>query len=231
MSDLLFEPRREVACFMSDPPWPERGAGKSKRGADAHYDVEKVRVIPDIMRKGMAELGVCAAANAHHWMWVTDNYLSGGLWCLAQLGFRYVRTAVWVKAAEPVATVKRLAQQIMEAVAVGEHGKLLSTPHLLDRIGERSSQAMHAIKPQIGIGQYLRGSHELVLLGVRGKGLDPSVRTEDRGVPSVIYGRRTKHSKKPDSAFSMVERVSRGPRVELFARSNRPGWESWGNEV
>jgi N6-adenosine-specific RNA methylase IME4 len=227
MSDLLFEPRREVACFMSDPPWPEKGAGKSKRGADAHYDVEKVRVIPDIMRKGMAELGVCAAANAHHWMWVTDNYLSGGLWCLAQLGFRYVRTAVWVKAAEPIALVKSFAEDVIEKLSTAA----LPVVHLIGDIGAAAADLMHAVKLQIGIGQYLRGSHELLLLGVRGKGLDPSVRTEDRGVPSVIYGRRTKHSKKPDSAFSMVERVSRGPRVELFARSNRPGWESWGNEV
>jgi len=29
----------EPATFLLDPPWPERGGGKIKRGADRHYDV------------------------------------------------------------------------------------------------------------------------------------------------------------------------------------------------
>jgi N6-adenosine-specific RNA methylase IME4 len=29
----------------------------------------------------------------------------------------------------------------------------------------------------------------------------------------------------------MVEAVSPGPRLELFARRARPGWTVWGNEV
>ena len=40
-----------------------------------------------------------------------------------------------------------------------------------------------------------------------------------------------KHSAKPPEFFQMVEAVSPGPRLELFARSQRPGWAVWGNEV
>lgn len=29
----------------------------------------------------------------------------------------------------------------------------------------------------------------------------------------------------------MIETVSDGPRLELFARRARPGWTVWGNEV
>lgn len=83
----------------------------------------------------------------------------------------------------------------------------------------------------IGLGQYLRGSHELMLLGVRGSGMSPSVRTEHRDVRSVIYGRRGRHSAKPREAYRLIERVSLGPRIEFFARSRRRGWQSWGNEV
>lgn len=213
----LFEPRRPVRCFLSDPPWPEKGGGKSKRGADRHYDVEKVRAIPDVIRGGMADLGVRAADDAHHWMWVTDNYLPGGLWCLAQLGFEYVRTSVWIKMEDPVEAVGRYAAPLVSVG--GDHAR------------RAVDDLVAAVRLQIGIGQYLRGSHELLLLGVRGSGLDESVRTDDRGVPSVIFGRRTKHSRKPESSYRLIERVSHGPRVEFFARSNRSGWESWGNEV
>jgi N6-adenosine-specific RNA methylase IME4 len=39
------------------------------------------------------------------------------------------------------------------------------------------------------------------------------------------------HSAKPREFVDLVERVSPGPYVELFAREKRDGWHSWGNEV
>ena len=39
------------------------------------------------------------------------------------------------------------------------------------------------------------------------------------------------HSAKPREFIELVERVSSGPYVELFARERRTGWHCWGNEV
>ena len=39
------------------------------------------------------------------------------------------------------------------------------------------------------------------------------------------------HSAKPDAFIDMVEQVSPGPYLELFARRNRLGWDTWGNEA
>lgn len=39
------------------------------------------------------------------------------------------------------------------------------------------------------------------------------------------------HSAKPPEFFDMVDSVSPGPSIELFAREKRPGWHAWGNEV
>jgi N6-adenosine-specific RNA methylase IME4 len=39
------------------------------------------------------------------------------------------------------------------------------------------------------------------------------------------------HSGKPDAFLDLVEQVSPGPRVELFARRQRLGWDTWGNEA
>lgn len=40
-----------------------------------------------------------------------------------------------------------------------------------------------------------------------------------------------RHSAKPPEFSEMVEAVSPGPRLELFAREPRTGWHVWGNEV
>lgn len=39
------------------------------------------------------------------------------------------------------------------------------------------------------------------------------------------------HSRKPEAFLDLVEQVSPGPYLELFARRNRLGWDTWGNEA
>lgn len=45
------------------------------------------------------------------------------------------------------------------------------------------------------------------------------------------HWKRGRHSEKPEAFIDMVEAVSPGPRLELFARRNRLGWATWGNEA
>lgn len=42
---------------------------------------------------------------------------------------------------------------------------------------------------------------------------------------------RGRHSAKPEAFLDLVERVSPEPRLEMFARRNRLGWDTWGNEA
>lgn len=52
-----------------------------------------------------------------------------------------------------------------------------------------------------------------------------------RGAPVKFGERRTEgHSAKPEAFLDMVEMVSPGPYLELFARRQRLGWDTWGNE-
>jgi len=91
------------------------------------------------------------------------------------------------------------------------------------------------VKDRAGLGQYFRGQHELLLFAVRGSGM--AARTEARDVttvvdePSVYGAPRGEHSAKPHLFHEMVERRSLGPYLEIFARSNRAGWTSWGNDA
>lgn len=39
------------------------------------------------------------------------------------------------------------------------------------------------------------------------------------------------HSHKPEEQFAVIERLSDGPYLELFARRHQPGWDCWGNEI
>ena len=87
------------------------------------------------------------------------------------------------------------------------------------------------LKLTIGLGQYFRGAHELILFGTRGKGF--AVRTEAKNIPSVIIapvprenGKRV-HSRKPEKLYQMIEARSMGPKLEMFARAVRPGWSGW----
>ena len=49
-------------------------------------------------------------------------------------------------------------------------------------------------------------------------------------LPTAFFWKRDRHSVKPDAFYDLVERVSPGPYLDLFARRNRLGWHTWGNE-
>lgn len=87
-----------------------------------------------------------------------------------------------------------------------------------------------------GLGFYFRGEHELCLFGTCGSGA--VVRTGRRDIGSHLpadHGRdkagKIVHSRKPVEFHELVEARSHGPWLEMFARTTRTGWASWGNEV
>jgi N6-adenosine-specific RNA methylase IME4 len=81
-------------------------------------------------------------------------------------------------------------------------------------------------KPQMGIGNYYRMAHEVLLLGIKG-----SLTFAAHDVMSWTLCDRQSHSAKPERVREMLERTSPPPRIELFARQTCPGWVSWGNEI
>jgi len=84
-------------------------------------------------------------------------------------------------------------------------------------------------KEMIGLGNYFRIQHEILLIGIKGK--FPCPLPADR-FSSVIRERRTKHSKKPEQVYKVIEAMYHGrSKIELFARNLRPGWTSRGNEI
>jgi N6-adenosine-specific RNA methylase IME4 len=79
-------------------------------------------------------------------------------------------------------------------------------------------------------GHYNDVRHELLLIATRGSCV-PAVDSLD---PSIVPEKRTKHSKKPDRFYELIERLyplGDQTHVELFSRRSREGWSSWGNQV
>ncbi|MGE3194746.1 MAG: MT-A70 family methyltransferase [Dehalococcoidia bacterium] len=81
-------------------------------------------------------------------------------------------------------------------------------------------------KRKTGLGNYLRGSHEHLLLFTKGR------------APVLYKGQRDvadwpvqEHSHKPEEAMVAIQRLSPGPYLELFARRRFPGFDAWGNEA
>lgn len=82
------------------------------------------------------------------------------------------------------------------------------------------------IKPRMGLGNYLRNQTEHLLLGTRGQ-----APVKFRGQGTWLYAPLQEHSHKPEEQYAVMERLSDGPYLELFARRRQPGWHIWGNEV
>ena len=84
-------------------------------------------------------------------------------------------------------------------------------------------------KRRMGTGYHTRaGGSEECWLFKRGKGLKVMRHDIRKDFDSPIR----EHSRKPDEVAGwIVDLYGDVPRIELFARTPRPGWISWGNET
>ena len=79
-----------------------------------------------------------------------------------------------------------------------------------------------------GMGRYTRSCIELCLLGKKGVG----VIRKHTNISQIVYSNLQNHSKKPDEIRQRIEQLfGEVPRIELFAREKKQGWDVWGNEV
>lgn len=100
--------------------------------------------------------------------------------------------------------------------------------------GFKPSVLLTWCKPPMGLGfgGAFCNTTEFVLFCRRGS-LKPTRRWDSTWFswsrPYIGNGGPT-HSAKPEHLLDVVEQVSPGPYVELFARRHRLGWDVWGNE-
>lgn len=91
-------------------------------------------------------------------------------------------------------------------------------------------------KINFGLGKFPRPQHEIILICRRGNlpfNLNNVGSVQRWSRPyAMSHGAAGKvHSSKPEGFIDLVERASPGPYLELFARRQRLGWHTWGNEA
>ncbi|HSH52407.1 MAG TPA: MT-A70 family methyltransferase, partial [Bacteroidales bacterium] len=83
-------------------------------------------------------------------------------------------------------------------------------------------------KVKHNMGHYNSVRHEFLLVCTKGS-CTPDVKKLFNSVQRI---EKTKHSAKPEKFYEIIETLyTQGEKLELFARNNRKGWKSYGNEI
>lgn len=191
--------------LVADPPWPYKDKLPGKgRGAAKHYALLGPADI-----RGYLHLGLSGyfpehlADDALLFLWRVGPMQDLALEVMKAWGFKYGGELVWVKTTvEPVG----LDCQLVE-------------------MGGALDNATTA-KLHFGMGRVTRAAHEVCLIGKRGR---PAIL--NHSTRSVFFAPVGEHSAKPEAFYRTVEKLSPGPRLELFARRQRPGWVQHGLEL
>lgn len=195
--------------IIIDSPWSyDDQAGRMKLSYPSMTD-DELRALP---------VSTLAAHRGHLYSWTDDAHLELALECVKRYGYSFKKTIVWVKTLDET---DKLRDQILEA-AFDQPLRGNALKKAVARIG----------KVKIGGGHYLRSAHELCLFATR------NLVAAVHDIPTVFFAPHIRgadgkiiHSAKPPHIHEIAERMSPGPRIELFARTARPEWERWGNEA
>ncbi len=82
-----------------------------------------------------------------------------------------------------------------------------------------------------GVGFYFRNVTELLLFGIKRHSAPNRTLAPARSQVNLIRTIKREHSRKPDEIIPIIESCSSGPRIELFARGVREGWDMWGDQA
>ena len=200
---LSIRPAGGFGLIMADPPWSyEMFSAKGyAKAPEAQYATMDLAAIKALPVEALA------APDCLLWLWAVNPQLPQAIDVLRAWGFTFKTAGTWLKRTT--------------------HGKVA-----------------------FGTGYILRSSNEPFLIGTRGnpkttRGTRSAVITDDErcratgdwsdlwpnGTVTIEAGAR-EHSRKPDEAFRACDELMPGVRrLELFSRTDRPGWTAWGDEA
>lgn len=207
--------------LVADPAW-EFGDNLTmsdvKRGSSSNYDT---LTIEDLKQLPVQEVCTEEAILA---LWCPSALLSEGLEVMKAWGFRQTQTHIWVKTKK--IPLRSLVRELVLAF------KQLSADATPGNFAGVAKEIISKFRPDnvlaFGMGRLFRQTHEVALVGVRGKIYD---KLKDKSQRSVHFHPSTKHSTKPEALQDMLEKMfPKAKRLELFARRDRPGWTCVGLE-
>lgn len=197
--------------MVADPPYgfsDKLTHSDVARGAEANYPVLSNKDIMDLPIPDVMDASGSIIA-----LWVPSSLMNLGVELMGKWGFDIKQNWIWCKTVkDPFAKIKR---QIKKNEAVD-----------WDKINFDNFMAF-------GMGRIARGSHEIALIGTKGKIYGDLKNNSQR---TVFHHPNTKHSKKPEILQDRLELmfpsfIEEGKAIEIFARRERKGWLCLGNEV
>lgn len=207
----------KMNMIVIDSPWSfsdELKQSKTKRGASSNYSVLNNNDIEKLDVKSLVDDDAVIA------LWVPSSLLESGINCIKNYGFSLKQTWVWVKTKQdPKENLKKNVGKILKK-------KNFTHKEVLDEIDNFDlNDCLNFF-----MGRTFRQTHEVALIGTRGK---CSKYLKDKSQRSVhIFNSLKKHSEKPEELQDRLEKMfpSFNNRLEIFARRVRNGWHCVGNE-
>lgn len=246
--------------IVADPPWqidhfPQWFASGKKGVVQRPYDcmtLDEIKALP------VADL---ADRVAHLYLWTITDFLEDSFEVARCWGFDPSGVLVWCKPEQPGGlggTWPANVEFIVFATRRIGGDRVLALTSALADAAEANGVTRSDVDAAMGTsdmgGWWLsRLPHRCAcptneqweklkdVIGVSDSALDRLVAeiNESKGEPTAT-GRassrwftwpRGVHSQKPEAFQDLVEQVSPGPYLELFARRQRLGWDTWGNEA
>ena len=100
-----------------------------------------------------------------------------------------------------------------------------------DIAGEKAHLYLWVPNALLPAGLEVMDATELILFGIKKKSAPNRTLQPARSQVNLIRAMKREHSRKPDEIIPIIEACSQEPRIELFARGVRKGWDMWGDQA
>ncbi len=210
---------------VADPPWPfsdKLRMSKVKRGAEDQY---KILSVSDIKKLKVEEVSSPDAVLA---LWVPSSMLQEGLDVMEAWGFEQKQTFIWVKHKKlPLGELSKEIKAWGKRLLANEKWPW-SVQEEIKWIGEFVNDFDVNQILAFYMGRLFRQTHEVALIGVRGKVYD---QLQNKSQRSVLLDINFKHSAKPEGLQNRLDLMfPNANKLEMFARRDRDGWTCVGLE-
>ena len=247
---------KKYRTIVADPPWPYeegfQGWGRGRRVLPySSMPLAEIAALP---------VDEFAAPGCHLYVWTTNRYLPDAVSIVERWGFSYTATLVWCKPPGPKGRGGRFATNVEFVVHAATHeykpprrvrraGALIRSAR--EQAGLTRAEVFHRVRggKKTGIVNNWELDISLpneedwaklqqllpALAGVQrpdvpaapSRNSEPYFRHETAWWQWPVAG----HSVKPEAFLDIVEAVSPEPRLEMFSRRARLGWDTWGDEA
>ncbi len=194
--------------ILADPPWPCSGMRRANVLRGDHYPTMQLDEITALL------VGDLAAEDAHLYCWAVLPLMAEAYDVVRAWGFAPITVLTWCKPGPGLGGGYR---GNTEHLIVARRGEVFYNP-TCSTCGGRARGARKC-------------SCEAPEWRYRGERTVYARQFADVAAGTWYAAPRGRHSEKPDLFMDWIERMSPAPRLEMFARRQRLGWDTWGNEA